>query len=47
MAKYVNETLKKLKSKIQGSSSFVTLRTAVQDSLIVAKLQSFPQLQLL
>ena len=35
----MNETLKKPKSKIPGSSSFVTLRTAVQDGLIVAKLQ--------
>ena len=35
----MNETLKKSKSKIQGSSSFATFRTAVQDGLIVAKLQ--------
>ena len=41
IAKYVYETLKKPKSKIPGSSSFSTLRTAVQDSLIVAKLQFF------
>ena len=39
IAKYVNETLKKPKSKIPGSSSFASLRTAVQDGLIVAKLQ--------
>ena len=37
-AKYVNETLKKRKSKIPGLSSFATLETAVQDGLIVAKL---------
>ena len=41
IAKYVNETLKKPKSKIPGSSSFATLRTAIQDGLIVAKLQFF------
>ena len=35
------KTLKKPKSKIPGSSSFATLRTAVQDGLIVAKLQLF------
>ena len=40
-AKYVNETLKKPKTKISGSHSFVTLRTAVQDGLIVVKLQFF------
>ena len=39
IAKYVNETLKKPKSKIPISCSFATLRTAVQDGLIVAKLQ--------
>ena len=41
IAKYVNETVKKPKSKIPGSSSFATLRTAVQDGLIVVKLQFF------
>ena len=41
IAKYVNETLKKPNSKISGSSSFATLRTAVQDELIVPKLQFF------
>ena len=30
IAKYVNETLKKPKSEIPGSSSFTTFRTAVQ-----------------
>ena len=47
IAKYVNEILKKPKSKIPKLSSFATLRTAVQDDLIIAKLQSFSQLQLL
>ena len=40
IAKYVNETLKKAKSKNPESSSFATLRT-VQDGLIIAKLQFF------
>ena len=41
IAKYVNETLKKPKSKIPGSSSLFTLRTAVWDGFIVAKPQFF------
>ena len=41
IAKYVNETLKKPKSKIPGSSSFTTLGTAVQDGLVVVKLWFF------
>ena len=46
-AKYVNDTFKKPKSKIPGSISLATLRTAIQVGLLVAKLQFFPQLQLL
>ena len=37
----MNGTLKKPKSKVPGSSSFATLGNAVQDGLIVAKLQFF------
>ena len=37
----MNETLKKLKSKIPESITFAILRNAVQDGLIVAKLQFF------
>ena len=37
----MNETLKKPRSKIPGSSSFSSLRTAVQVGFIVAKLQFF------
>ena len=37
----MNETLKKPKSKIPGSCFFSIYRTAVQDGLIVAKLQTF------
>ena len=39
--KYINETLKKLKSQVPTSSYFAKIRSAVQDSLIVAKLQFF------
>ena len=35
----MNETLKKPKIKIPGSSSFATLRTSVQDGMIAVKLQ--------
>ena len=35
----MNETLRKPKHKIAGTSSFTTLRTTVQDGLTVAKLQ--------
>ena len=38
---YMDEIMKKPKSKIPGSSSFATLRTAVQDGLIVVKLKFF------
>ena len=38
---YVDETLKKPMSKSPGSHSFATLGTAVQDGLIVAKMQFF------
>ena len=37
----VNETLKKPKSQVPTSSYFAKIRSAVQDSLIVAKLQFF------
>ena len=37
----MNEILKKPISTIPGSCSFATLRTVVQDGLIVAKLQFF------
>ena len=36
---YICETLKKSKSQIPTSSSFSTLRSAVQDKLITAKLE--------
>lgn len=39
--KYINETLKKPKSQVPTSSYFAKIRSAVQDSLIVAKLQFF------
>ena len=39
IAKYVSETLKKPKSEVLTSSYCATLRSAVQDDLIVAKLQ--------
>ena len=39
--KYVVETLKKPKSKIPSSASFATVKSAVHDILIVAKLQFF------
>ena len=41
IVKYINETLKKPRSQIPSSSSFSTLRSAVQDGLTVAKLQIF------
>ena len=41
IVKYVNETLKKQTSQIPSSSYFSTVRSAVQDSLMVAKLQFF------
>ena len=41
IAKYVSETLKKPKSQVPTSSYIATLRSAVQDGLIVAKLQFF------
>ena len=37
----MKETLKKQRSKIPAQSSFATLKTAVQDGLIVAQLQLF------
>ena len=39
IAKYVSETLKKPKSQVPTSGYFATLRSAVWDDLIVAKLQ--------
>ena len=41
IAKYVIETLKKPKSQVPTSGYLATLRSAVQDDLIVAKLQFF------
>ena len=41
IVRYVNETLKKPKSQVPTSSYFAKIRSAVQDSLIVAKLQFF------
>ena len=41
IVKYVSETLKKPKSQVPTSSYFATLRPAVQDNLIAAKLQFF------
>ena len=41
IVKYINETLKKPRSQIPSSSSFSTLRSAVQDGLTVATLQFF------
>ena len=38
---YVTVTMKKPKSKIPASSSLITLRSAVQDGLIIAKLEYF------
>ena len=38
ITKYVSETLKKPKSQVQTSGYFATVRSAVQDNLIVAKL---------
>ena len=47
IAKDVSETLKKTKSQVPTSNYFATLRSAVQDDLIVAKLQFFAQQHLL
>ena len=41
IGKYVSETLKKPKSQVPTSGYFATLRSAVHDDLIVAKLQFF------
>ena len=41
ITKYVSETLKKPKSQVPTSGYFATVRSAVQDNLIVAKLQFF------
>ena len=41
ITKYVKEMLKKSKSQIPSSKSFTTKRLAVQDELIIAKLQFF------
>ena len=41
ITKYVSETLKKPKSQVLTSGYFATLRSAIQEDLIVAKLQFF------
>ena len=41
ISSFVKETLKKPRSKIPNSFSFATLRSAVQDPLIIAKLEFF------
>ena len=41
IAKYIGETLEKPISQVPSPSSFATLSSAVQDNLIVAKLQFF------
>ena len=38
---YISETLKKPKGQIATSNTFSTVRSAVQDSLITAKLEFF------